>query len=198
MIQTLGHCHRLRVHLLTAGYISHGFKPNTKKIGNKGKTWIPAVFDALGRQCVQAIQRCQIQTFGNTSDQLTKMWYFQRERWTFHAKGIWFTKYEAGRSTNNTVQDTAMKMMEINDATSLCAAIHGSGNHGERSAGRDMESNVIVIFVDSAQTRPNQFQAMFQSEWNSMRRYAYSIESEKVQPLSFLLRIMLPLIRPFF
>ena len=37
MIEALGKCHRLGIHLLTAGYTSHGFKPNPKKIGNKDR-----------------------------------------------------------------------------------------------------------------------------------------------------------------
>jgi CDP-diacylglycerol---glycerol-3-phosphate 3-phosphatidyltransferase len=196
MIKALGACHGLGIHLLTAGYISHGFKPNTKKIGNKGKSWIPAVFNILGRQCVDALRQTQLVSFGIGSDHFTKMWYFQREGWTFHAKGIWFTENETIFS--NKVHDTTASMAEIVDATSLCAAIHGSGNYGERSAGCDMESNLILIFADSSNTHPNKLQTMFQAEWNSMCQYAQSAENEKVQPLSFHLRIVLPMIRPFF
>lgn len=196
MIESLGKCHRLGIHLLTAGYTSHGFKPNPKKIGNKGKSWIPAVFDVLGRQCVDTLRQTQLDVFGIGSDQSTKMWYFQREGWTFHAKGIWITA-NLPHSTK-TLHYAAMRMVEIDDAASLCAAIHGSGNYGERSAGCDMESNLILVFTDTSVTQPNKLQRQFQSDWNTMCQFAQSAESEKVQPLSFRLRIMLPLIRPFF
>ena len=196
MIGALGQSHRLGIHLLTAGYMSHGFKPNPKKIGNKGKSWIPAVFDVLGRQCVDALRQTQLDIFGVGADQFTKMWYFQREGWTFHAKGIWFTESVVG-STDET-HETITSTVEIDSATSLCAAIHGSGNYGERSAGCDMESNLVLVFTDLSSTQPSQLQTIFQADWNSMSRYAQSAESEKVQPLSFRLRILLPLIRPFF
>ena len=196
MIEALGNCYKLRIYLLTAGYISHGFKPNPKKIGNKGKSWIPAVFDALGRQSVDAVRQKQLDAFGMWSDQLTSMWYFQREAWTFHAKGIWFTS--CVRNSMNATHDLAQKPLELDDVSTLCAAIHGSGNHGERSAGCDIESNLIFVFTDLSDGQASKLQRNFQADWNSICQYARSSEGEKIQPLSFRLRTLLPWIRSFF
>jgi CDP-diacylglycerol---glycerol-3-phosphate 3-phosphatidyltransferase len=199
MIEKMGRCRTVCIHLLTAGYNSHGFKPNSKKLGNKGKSWIPAVFDALGRQCVNTLQQTQLDSNGIGSDRSTVLWYYQREGWTFHAKGMWFT--EEAISQNNEYNTVDLRLNNcpiIVNSTSLCVATHGSGNFGERSANCDMESNLILIFADAVDVKPNTLQARFQADWNSMCKHTTSAANEKVLPLSFLLRILLPLIRPFF
>jgi CDP-diacylglycerol---glycerol-3-phosphate 3-phosphatidyltransferase len=63
------------IEFLTAGRISHGFAPK-KKAGNKGKDWIPTVFETLSRDACQHLQAA-------------KVLYYERPGWTFHAKGLW-------------------------------------------------------------------------------------------------------------
>ncbi len=62
-----------QVDLLTAGRLSHGFRPKPKA-GNKGKAWIPTVFDHLQFQALQ---------------ENTQLWHWERDGWTYHAKGLW-------------------------------------------------------------------------------------------------------------
>jgi CDP-diacylglycerol---glycerol-3-phosphate 3-phosphatidyltransferase len=187
------------IHLMTAGFASHGFKPNPRKVGNKGKAWIPAVFDALGRQNVEAMRKQNHICSDPDYEGKTNLWYYQREGWTFHAKGIWVTERANTDHLNGNVSvNGTTGSLRIEDATSMCAATHGSGNYGARSAICDMESNLILIFPDVRQEKSQLFLKMFQNDWNSMCEYAGTVESEKNQPLSYTLRILLPLIRPFF
>jgi CDP-diacylglycerol---glycerol-3-phosphate 3-phosphatidyltransferase len=185
-LEMLGQCKHSSLHLMTAGFISHGFKPNFKKVGNKGKVWIPAVFDALGRRCLDALNNKRTNSDGD-GECLTKLWYYQRIGWTYHAKGILLTE--------NTAKDNHC----VVDASSTCvAATHGSGNFGCRSSFRDLESNLVVIFTDKPIETSQRFRRMFQDEWNAMCEHIVPAEDEKAQRLSFLLRTLLPLIRQFF
>jgi CDP-diacylglycerol---glycerol-3-phosphate 3-phosphatidyltransferase len=186
LVVVLGQCKGTSIHLMTAGFISHGFKPNSKKVGNKGKAWIPAVFDVLGRRCLEALQN--MPTNSNDGCELsTKLWYYQRIGWTYHAKGMWLT------------ESTTMDNRNIVDASSMCvAATHGSGNFGGRSSYRDLESNLILIFNDKQSEAAQRFRHMFESDWNAMCEHVVPVEVEKAQRLSFSLRMLLPLIRQFF
>lgn len=66
------------VDLVTAGRMSHGFRPKPKA-GNKGKDWIPTVFDHLAH----ASQKTH-----------ATLYHWERPDWTFHAKGIWIQKQQ--------------------------------------------------------------------------------------------------------
>jgi CDP-diacylglycerol--glycerol-3-phosphate 3-phosphatidyltransferase len=63
------------VDLLSAGRVSHGFRPK-KKAGNKGKDWIPTVFEHLAQDACQKLPQAQLL-------------HWEREDWTFHSKGLW-------------------------------------------------------------------------------------------------------------
>lgn len=67
--------HYPEVNFLTAGPLSHGFRPKRQQSGNKGTTWIPTVFDHL-------IHEASKETHAS-------MWHWERQDWTFHSKGIW-------------------------------------------------------------------------------------------------------------
>jgi CDP-diacylglycerol--glycerol-3-phosphate 3-phosphatidyltransferase len=184
MIDILNQCKNTAIHLMTAGFISHGFKPNPKKVGNKGKVWIPAVFDALGRQNLEALQR---NVSSDNCEGATQLWYYQRDGWTYHAKGIWLTESNKHESRI------------ILDSTCMCvAATHGSGNYGSRSAYCDLESNLILIFSDTREETAHHFRSMFQDDWNAMCEHVVPVQDEEVQRLSLALRMLLPLIRQFF
>lgn len=192
MLESMALCPNTAINLLTAGRISHGFKPNPAKVGNKGKAWIPAVFDALGRQSVDKLKRKQRVLHNNKST--TNLWYYQREGWTFHAKGIWF-----GTTPPSALNGRKEGGVRISDPSSLCAVTHGSGNYGARSAYCDMESNLILILCDGdGNSSSLPVHTMFQNEWNEMCNHAAPAESEEIQPLSRKLRLLLPVIRPFF
>jgi CDP-diacylglycerol--glycerol-3-phosphate 3-phosphatidyltransferase len=165
-------CKNATVHLLTAGRTSHGFKPNPKKVGNKGTTWIPAVFDSLVRQTTHRLR---------LSTRETRTWYYEREGWTFHAKGIWFTINDQSTS------------LAINDPASLCLVTHGSGNYGGRSTYCDMESNLILVLSDSATS----LQTSFTEEWNAMSQFAVPLELQQPFQLPLMQRVAMPLIRYF-
>jgi CDP-diacylglycerol--glycerol-3-phosphate 3-phosphatidyltransferase len=165
-------CQKATFHLLTAGRTSHGFKPNPKKIGNKGTTWIPAVFDSLVRQTTHRLSR---------STNEIRTWYYEREGWTFHAKGIWFT-----------INDRSPGL-QMDDPASLCVVTHGSGNYGGRSTYCDMESNLIMVFSNNATS----LQTSFTDEWNSMSQNAVPLELQQPSQLPMMPRVAMPLIRYF-
>lgn len=63
------------INMVTAGRMSHGFRPKTDNAGNKGKAWIPTVFDHVAHE---------------TSKQThAHIYHWEREDWTFHSKGLW-------------------------------------------------------------------------------------------------------------
>jgi CDP-diacylglycerol--glycerol-3-phosphate 3-phosphatidyltransferase len=66
------------VDLVTAGRQSHGFKPksDSKAAGNRGKYWIPTVFDHLAYNLSQESPHVNIR-------------HWERPGWTFHSKGLW-------------------------------------------------------------------------------------------------------------
>jgi CDP-diacylglycerol--glycerol-3-phosphate 3-phosphatidyltransferase len=153
-----------KTHLLTAGGISHGMKPKPKA-GNKGREWIPTVFDELARESMQSLQ--------------SHLWFYQREGWSFHAKGIWLSLGE--------------QPVKISDASSLVVVTHGSSNYGGRSTFRDMESNLIMVFPATSAV-----QQAFADEWNRLCSYAQPSEKEEARTLSWPFRMALPWIRSLF
>lgn len=105
-------------HFLTAGRVSHGFKPKPKA-GNKGKDWIPTVFEYAAQQI-----------------RLNNVFvsYYQRPDWTFHSKGLWLTSF------------TESENVRLPPDATVYAVTHGSGNFGYRSSIRDLESNLVLVF----------------------------------------------------
>ena len=169
-----------QVHYLTAGRISHGFRPKPKA-GNKGKDWIPTVFDTTARSAIH-----------NTQSSSHSLWFYQRDHWTFHAKGLWLSSggnSSGGREDNGNSNHTRSTLDPSND--SLYCVTHGSGNFGARSEYRDMESNLILVFPPRSPLAVQHVQ-----EWNQMCEYAS--QNEKTQPLPWTLRLTLPFIRSFF
>lgn len=158
--------HFSQVLFLTAGPLSHGFKPQPKA-GNKGKAWIPHVFAYAAQQI---------------TGEHTKVAYYQRPGWTFHAKGMWLTR--AGTASTLTLAASA----------DVLVLSHGSGNFGERSAKRDMESNVLLFLPPQS---PLASQAI--AEWNALCAHADETSADtgdKKRPEW--LPVAFPLIRSFF
>ena len=159
------------LHCLTAGYLSHGFRPK-KKAGNKGRTWIPAVFDSLSRQIVAPRKGVNV-------------WYYTREDWTYHAKGLWLSSLLPGTTTERGARFAAEE--------DVVCVTHGSGNFGERSQCLDMESNLyLVLPVDSPLIEQHK------EEWDTMCDHAIPVEKAEKQNLEWYIRLMLPWIKRFF
>jgi CDP-diacylglycerol---glycerol-3-phosphate 3-phosphatidyltransferase len=181
------------IHLLTAGSMSHGFKVNPAKVGNKGKAWIPAVFDALGRIGVGELSE---QFAGSKGAAL--LWYYQRKEWTFHAKGLWLSTKSSSSWHGHEPKSSEPECdnLAIGDESRLCVVTHGSGNYGYRSAMCDMESNLILVLPDTVQS--TSVHAKLKDDWNQMVPHTSRASSETPQPLFIQLRVLLPFIRRFF
>lgn len=179
------------IEFLTAGRISHGFAPK-KKAGNKGKDWIPTVFLTLSEEACQHLEAA-------------KLLYYERPKWTFHAKGLWLEEWRQPRQA--TSSSTTVGISDT--TTALAAAICGSGNYGARSEALDMESNCVFILPQDSSSHLSQG---FQKEWKDMMVYtnheppllsvpsdtsgADSVSSPPA-PLSWHLQACLPIIRKF-
>ena len=158
------------VHFLTAGHLSHGFKPKGNTAPSGRTRWVPALFDTLARWLAGSLP-------------WSTLWYYQRPDWTFHAKGLWISD----PSTKTSSQPFAMD-------TPLHVVTHGSGNYGHRSAVRDMESNLILILQDD----DSALATSFRNEWNAWESpYGRIAATEQVQLLPFYIRWLLPFVRWF-
>lgn len=180
------------IEFLTAGRISHGFAPK-KKAGNKGKDWIPTVFLTLSEEASQHLDAA-------------KLLYYERPKWTFHAKGLWLEEWSQPQPAKSSSATTVST-----DATSLAAAICGSGNYGARSETLDMESNCVFILPQDSSSHLSKG---FQNEWKDMMVYANrgpplmsapfdattgtdDYVQSAPEPLSWHLQACLPIIRKF-
>ncbi|MGK3761376.1 MAG: phosphatidylserine/phosphatidylglycerophosphate/cardiolipin synthase-like enzyme, partial [Bacillariaceae sp.] len=114
-----------KIELLTAGKISHGFKPKNKDCnqGSKGTDWtIPSIFQRLVDDCMVSLRQQQRQssststsnTNSNTNSVMdARLYHWERPQWTFHAKGIWLREEEEVEEEN----DEKKKKYAINDTT---------------------------------------------------------------------------------
>lgn len=166
-----------QVHFLTAGRLSHGFRPK-EKAGNKGKAWIPTVFDHLQYQAL----------WGEAS----QLWHWQRKGWTFHAKGLWILHGPSTKKEEGNVDTT--KQAEV------LAAIVGSSNFGRRSFERDVESNLILVFPSPESSLAIELQ----NEWELLKSHSQKVENPKqvlvdeAPPLPLHVRLCFPFIKSFF
>ena len=163
------------LHCLTAGYVSHGFRPK-KKAGNKGMTWIPAVFDAFAR---------------HVSLKGAHVWYYTRDGWTYHAKGLWISAamklYDSSQKENN------KKDAHFIDEEDLLCVTHGSGNFGERSQRLDMESNLFLVLPPGSPLI-----RQHKEEWDSLCDFVVPADQTESLPLQWYIRLILPMIKRYF
>ena len=156
-----------KVELLTAGKISHGFKPKEKesKDGSQGKDWtIPSVFDKLVDESMSSLRsESAPDSSNNKSSMDARLFFWERPDWTFHAKGIWLTEEENDTESNGG-----------NDNGKVAAVVVGSSNFGYRSFYRDMESNLLLVFPPgSTYLSPNDgsnndIASSFGDEWKNL------------------------------
>ena len=168
------------ISLLTAGRISHGFKPppsslatssnsqskkKTDPTGSRGTDWtIPAIFEELVTQCMTTLRRPhhqqqQQQTFppplslppAAVKRMEARLYHWERPHWTFHAKGIWLTENTpTPTTTTTTTNEETTTTTRSKEETEVAAVIVGSSNFNYRSVCRDMESNLILVFPPSS------------------------------------------------
>jgi CDP-diacylglycerol--glycerol-3-phosphate 3-phosphatidyltransferase len=173
------------VDLVTAGRLSHGFRPKPSATGNKGKDWIPTVFDHLAVQTLADIPHA-------------KLHHWQRPDWSFHAKGLW-------------MQEHTQQQQQQQQQNLLLAAVVGSSNFGGRSFERDMESNVILLFNnnkdqhehDQQQQPASDIAKSLQAEWEQLLESSQTnvdprVVLETAPPLPLHIRSLLPYIKSFF
>ena len=147
------------------------FRPKKKNVaaGNKGKDWIPTVFDQLQAQALAALP-----------SHCTSLWHWERQDWTFHAKGLWVTSQ--------------------NDQ--LAAAIVGSSNFGRRSWERDMESNLILVFPPRSTS--SLLETTLMEEWKHLLgdsrhvQEPHNILASNAASLPLHVRLCYPFIQSFF
>ncbi|OEU11783.1 hypothetical protein FRACYDRAFT_244906 [Fragilariopsis cylindrus CCMP1102] len=93
-----------KIELLTAGTISHGFRPKNKDCnqGSQGTDWtIPSIFQKLVDDCMVSLRQHRqssstSNTYTNTKNSImdARLYHWERPQWTFHAKGIWLREEE--------------------------------------------------------------------------------------------------------
>jgi CDP-diacylglycerol--glycerol-3-phosphate 3-phosphatidyltransferase len=180
----------LNVFFLTAGKLSHGFRPK-KVTGHVSKTaWIPTVFATLVASYPPWV----------------KTWWYQRESWTFHAKGLWLTTTaetvpESTTTTSKTNVPTLTKsQLRIPETDELLVVSHGSGNYGYRSEQRDMESNLLLVFPSptDGQESNNPWAQQHIDEWNEFVPSAVPACLEDTDRLPKPVQWVLPYIKSFF
>jgi len=117
---------------LTAGGVSHGFAPKVGTEGEVTKNWIPQAYLLLCRQLSEMLK--------------SRVFLFEDEGWTFHAKGLWLCTGQSSRTNNG--KDSKHDLIGGGNGKTLQAIVVGSGNYGSRSENLDLESNCVVILND--------------------------------------------------
>lgn len=186
------------VEMVTAGRLSHGFKPKDKA-GNKGKDWIPTVFDHLADDCLAQLPAA-------------KLYHWERPAWTFHGKGIWVREGRAQRNVGDDGSrddDGADEFNETDTSGELAAAVVGSSNFGGRSFVRDMESNLLLVFPPASPSNASFTSSgksciatSFEQEWDDLLACSTSVDPKQVAegapPLPWQIRLLFPYIKSFF
>lgn len=178
-------------YILTAGPISHGFAPKKGGDHRRRKTsiveyvkaTIPKAFLILVQETAQSITSAG-----------GKVFLYEREGWTYHAKGVWVTANDV-RSHHHTEM--------IQAPSSLLATIIGSSNYGARSEDLDVESNCIIIFKDDSSIDDDSGCNMKHNtaaEWNDMCRSSKEWNKESrvnADGRSSIMRLVLELLKRY-
>jgi len=180
-------------YILTAGPISHGFAPKKGGVSMRRKAsiveyvkgTIPKAFLTLVKETAQSIMSAG-----------GKVFLYEREGWTFHAKGIWITAID-GRNNLDSHHPELIK-----EPSSLLAAIIGSSNYGARSEDLDVESNCIIIFKDYPSNDDNgchNVKKAIAAEWNDMCQPSkeWKEENSANDDSTSIMRLVLELLRRY-
>jgi len=134
------------VYFLTAGPKSHGFAPRkAPTTGKKSsiKKFKPTDLIAKGYRelsllAFDSLDRCQLL-------------FYEREGWTFHAKGLWISLTRKS-PTNVSNKKASLDQQQgcgnttISNPEDLCVGVIGSSNFNARSETLDVESNCVFVF----------------------------------------------------
>lgn len=222
-----------RTVFLTAGMASHGFAPkkdqpeSSQRHEDQSQGWaIPNVFRHASRRAVAHIahrqrsrqQQQQQQQRPNSPEPVreqvsmqfaAQVAYYQRPGWTFHAKGMWLSVKDASATPRNKQQEAAVEFASDERLVAVCT---GSGNYGARSALRDMESNLIVVFPPSPgatsqsicgaapsihSQHANPLVRQHVKEWDRFCEFVGGTNEEEPEPPRWI-RILFPWVRRFF
>jgi CDP-diacylglycerol--glycerol-3-phosphate 3-phosphatidyltransferase len=165
-----------KVELLTAGQISHGFKPKKKgsKDGSQGKDWtIPSIFSQMLDDCMSSLRSKPTAASNNNhkNNMDVLLYFWERPDWTFHAKGIWLKQEDEEMNAPNGPHKDGNG---DNSKGEVAAVVVGSSNFGYRSFYRDMESNLLLVFPPgSSSSQPNDIgngdiALSFREEWKNL------------------------------
>ena len=158
--------------LLSASPKSHGFKQKEKEdaVNGSGRGWIPSAFLKLAEELHTKIA----QNGG-------KILLYERDGFTFHAKGIWLTSGDSGFTFEHSPTNTSPHNCKIHAPESnLLATIFGSSNFGSRSEALDYESNCIVVINPSSHgENATKAKNELAVDWNSMLDYSMELGSKK-------------------
>ena len=113
------------------------------------------------------------------SHEYGKVLLYEREGYTFHAKGLWLT---SSTSSGSSISDRTMNDNDngsvynskrvMNPENDLLVSVVGSSNYGSRSEILDFESNCILVMNPLANsTNAKQAKRAIANDWNSMLEY---------------------------
>jgi len=165
-----------KVILLTAGSTSHGFAPKKNKRGvGKDRSWVPTAFQHI----VDDISSLILPRGGNII-------LYERQGWTFHAKGLWLTINEQILRHGHTdiiqspdsPQNHSSTYSILKPECTLLATVVGSGNFGYRSETLDFESNTILIMNRRNHTKSRLKTAqLLVQDWNALCHHVTPYQS---------------------
>ncbi|GMH85043.1 hypothetical protein TrST_g12844 [Triparma strigata] len=162
---------------LTAGGSSHGFAPKKKDTDDEGegggssgsgRGWIPDAYLHLSRALKNSLKNSSVL-------------HYERQGWTFHAKGMWLCDLAAPSNPPS--------------SESLKAVVVGSGNYGSRSESLDVESNCVVIFEEGGEaSSAGKVKQQCVDDWNLLCEHAEEISDGETGVMG---RIFFNLVKTF-
>ena len=153
-------------YLLSAAPTSHGFKPKKKDdaVNGSGRGWIPSIFMKLAHEVDLKL----------SSSGSGKVLLYEREGYTFHAKGLWltssFSSYSENAESSNASKCQKGRKNITDPGNNLLVSVIGSSNYGSRSEVLDFESNCILVMNPMANNcaKSKQVKAAIAGDWNCM------------------------------
>ncbi len=165
-------------YLLSAAPSSHGFKQKKNDaVNGSGKGWVPSVFLRLAEEISSKI-----------NPNGGKILLYDRDGFTFHAKGLWLTSgcTSTTSSNNNSMKENLnddsqlrIESCQIDESENdLVASIIGSSNFGSRSELLDWESNCILVMNPvSKNEKVVNLKNAVAGDWNSMLKHCVEFGS---------------------
>jgi CDP-diacylglycerol--glycerol-3-phosphate 3-phosphatidyltransferase len=149
------------INILTASPKSNGF------YGSKGLSgMIPLAYDTMEQSFFQSIHKwkrnCENK---NNNQQLTSnihLFEYNRNNWTFHAKGLWLSPPSNNSLLSNKEQLSLYPSLP-------CLTMIGSSNFGHRSKERDLETQIVLL------TKNEKLRKSLKLEKDSLFQHSYQV-----------------------